>query len=91
MRVVWCTPAGRRSWASSSWNIGCGERRLVFAESHIARRLRRMARRARIRPILTIALTVRPASASAAAITSNSFCSDAVGFAADVSAAVSAA
>jgi len=63
------------------------ERRFVFAESHIARRLRRMARRARMRPILTIALTVRPASASAAAITINSFCSDAVGFAVTASAA----
>jgi hypothetical protein len=32
-----------------------------------------MARRARMRPIRTIALTVRPASARAAAITINSF------------------
>ena len=90
MRVVWCTPPVRRSPASSSWNIGGGERRIVFAvfaESHIARRLRRMARRARMRPIRTIALTVRPASASAAAITTSSFCNDAVGFAGAGSAA----
>ena len=46
-----------------------------------------MARRARMRPIRTIALTVRPASARAAAITINSFCSEAVGFAGAASAA----
>ena len=82
MRVVWCTPPARRSPASSSWNIGGDERRNVFAafaESHIARRLRRIARRARMRPIRTIALTVMPASASAAAITRSSICNDAVG------------
>jgi hypothetical protein len=94
MRVRSCgtrglyAPAVRRSPASSSWNIGAANAAVfVFAESHIARRLRRMARRARMRPILTIALTVRPASARAAAITSSSFCSDAVGFAAAASAA----
>jgi hypothetical protein len=43
-----------------------------------------------MRPILTIALTVMPASARAAAITISSFCNDAVGFAAVTSAAAAA-
>ena len=60
-----CAAAGRpRHGTSVAANAA-----FVFAESHIARRLRRMARRARMRPIRTIALTVRPASARAAAIT----------------------
>ena len=42
-----------------------------------------MARRARMRPSLKTRLTVMPASASAAAITSSSICNDAVGFAVD--------
>ena len=42
-----------------------------------------MARRARMRPSLKIRLTVMPASASAATITRNSICNDAVGFVVD--------
>ena len=61
-----------------------------WTESHIALRLRFMARRARMRPNRTIALTVMPASASAAAITSISFCNEAVGLAGSAASGASA-
>ena len=51
--------------ASSSWNIGCGERRFVFGGIPHRAALAAHGARARMRPIRTIALTVRPASARA--------------------------